>query len=109
MLFRSEAEARKAQVAAEAAFGGAGNLEAMPTTEIPTAEAVAGVPVLDLLVRTGLAGSKGEARRLIDQGGLTIDDVKVTQATKILTSEELSGNGVMMRKGKKGVHRVVVK
>ncbi len=108
-LAHGEAAAREAQAAAEAAFGEGGDVAAIPTTVLPAAEVATGVPILDLLVRTGLAPSKGEARRLIDQGGLAIGEDKATQATLIIPPERLTGEGLMLRKGKKVFHRVVVK
>lgn len=99
--------AGKVRAAAEAAFGGGGDGTAIPTTVVSQAEVVAGLPLLDLLVRTGLAVSKGEARRLVDQGGIAIGDEKIAQATLVLGPESFAGQGLMLRKGRKVFHRVM--
>ncbi|MGE5551228.1 MAG: tyrosine--tRNA ligase, partial [Bacteroidota bacterium] len=109
LLAHGEEAAREAQNAAEAAFGGGGEAAAIPTTVIPATEAAAGLPLLDILVRAGMAASRGEARRLVDQGGLAIGGQKITQTTLVLAAKELEGDGVILRKGKKVFHRVIVK
>ena len=64
--------------------------------------------VLSMLVTTGLCPSRGEARRLVQQGGVTIDDVKVASIDESLARERFEGEGVIVRKGKKVFHRVKV-
>ena len=63
--------------------------------------------VLDMLVKTGLLSSKGEARRLVQQNGLTINDEKYTDVNGVVTADMLGENGMIIKKGKKVFHRVV--
>ena len=105
-ITHGEEAATQAQAAAAAAFGEGGDSAAIPTTTVSPAEAEAGISLLDLLVCTGLASSKGEGRRLVDQGGLSIEGETVTDAMTVIKQEQLEGEGLMLRKGKKVVHRV---
>ena len=105
-ITHGEEAATQTQAATAAAFGVGGDGAAIPTTTISPAEVVAGIPLLDLLIRTGLAASKGEGRRLVDQGGLSIDGETVTDAMTVIKQEQLEGEGLMLRKGKKVFHRV---
>ena len=103
-------EAEKAQAAARALFGGGGNKENMPATELAAADFADGqIGALALLVRCGLAASNGEARRLIQQGGLSVDEKKVTDAAAAFPQELFSGEGVILKQGKKGFHRAFTK
>ncbi|MGE5560447.1 MAG: tyrosine--tRNA ligase [Chloroflexota bacterium] len=106
-IVHGEAEARKAQAAADALFSGEGDLEAAPTTFIPAAELVAALNIVDLLVRTELAPSKSEARRLIAGGGIQINGDRVETSDRMITEADFRDGVVMLRKGKKGWHRVV--
>ena len=107
-LAHGEEAARRAQAAAEALFEGAGDKEAVPTTVLDPAEVGEAVAVLDLLVRTRLAPSRSEARRLIDQGGVAVDGEKVENITVTVPAEKLQGDGVIIQKGKKTFHRVKI-
>ncbi|MDE6131768.1 MAG: tyrosine--tRNA ligase [Oscillospiraceae bacterium] len=103
-LVHGEEEAQKAQEGAKALFGGGGNTENMPSTEIPAAEIPAdGINILDLLVKTGLAPSKSEARRLVQQGGISVDDSKVTDPNAAVKIDA----EVIIKKGKKVFHKAV--
>ena len=103
-------EAEKAQAAARALFGGGGNKENMPATELAAADFADGqIGALALLVRCGLAASNGEARRLIQQGGLAVDEKKVTDAAAAFPQELFAGEGVILKKGKKVFHRAFTK
>ena len=107
-LIHGEEEAGKALEAAKAVFGAGAVSENMPTTEV-TADMLADgkVSVLDLLVAGKLAPSKGEGRRLVQQGGITVNDVKVTEIGAAVSEAELS-DGVVIKKGKKAFHRFVL-
>ena len=107
-LVHGEEEATKAKDAAKSLFSGGGDDSNMPTTEISADEAAGGIGILDLLVRTSLAPSKGEARRLVQQGGISIDGEKVEAADAIISNEQLIA-GVKIKKGKKVFHRAIVK
>ena len=105
-LVHGEEEATKAQDAAKALFVGGGDMSNVPTTTLTDADLTGGViGILDLMVRCGLAPSKKEARRLVEQGGVTVNDEKVSDANTSYTAGQLSGGGLMIRKGKKVFHR----
>ncbi|MDO4564250.1 MAG: tyrosine--tRNA ligase [Clostridia bacterium] len=100
-------EAKKAQAAAEALFGSIGNLEHMPTRELSEAEvAESGLRVTDLLTLCGLAKSKSDARRLIESGAVFAGEQKVSSVHESLPADALDGEGVILKKGKKGFCRV---
>ena len=106
-LVHGEEEAKKAEESAKALFGAGGNNANMPTSTLTDADFENGnINVLSMLVATGLCPSRGEARRLVQQGGVTIDDVKVTSIDESLARERFEGEGVIVRKGKKVFHRV---
>ena len=106
-LVHGEEEAKKAENAAKALFGAGGDSANMPTTVLADADFENGnINVLSMLVATGLCPSRGEARRLVQQGGVTIDDVKVASIDESLARERFEGEGVIVRKGKKVFHRV---
>ncbi len=103
-LVHGEEEAVKAQNGAKALFGGGGNTDDMPSTEIPASEIPAdGINILDLLVKTALASSKSEARRLVQQGGVSVDDAKIADPdAKVNIDKE-----VIIKKGKKVFHKAI--
>ena len=106
-LVHGEEEAKKAEESAKALFGAGGNNANMPTSTLTDADFENGnINVLSMLVATGLCPSRGEARRLVQQGGVTIDDVKVASIDENLARERFEGEGVIVRKGKKVFHRV---
>ena len=108
-LVHSEEEAQKAQDAARALFSQGGDRSNMPTTTLAAGDLTDGaVGVLDLMLKCGLVPSKKEARRLIEQGGVELDGVKVTDVAASVTAEQLSGEGVTIKKGKKVFHRAVL-
>ena len=106
-LVHGEEEAKKAEESAKALFGAGGNNANMPTSTLTDADFENGnINVLSMLVATGLCPSRGEARRLVQQGGVTIDDVKVASIDESLARERFEGEGVIVRMGKKVFHRV---
>ena len=104
-LVHGEEEAKKALEAARALFSGEGDDANMPTTEI---ELENDIGLLDLLVLTKLAASKGEARRLIDQGGISLNGNKISDVNLRITKADLS-EPLKIKKGKKAFHKVVLK
>ena len=109
-LVHGQAEAEKAQEAARALFGGGGDSANMPTTTLTAAQFENGtIGVMKLLVACGLCASNGEARRLIQQGGVSVDDKKVESADAVFAQELFQGEGVVIRKGKKVFHRAYTK
>ena len=107
-LVHGEEEAQKALNAARALFSGEGDDANMPTTELSEAELGEGLGLLDLLVLTKLAASKGEGRRLIEQGGLSINGEKVSDVNLMIRKEDLA-EPIKIKKGKKAFHKVVLK
>ena len=107
-LVHGEEEAEKAQASAKALFVGGGDDANMPTTELTADQLVDGkIGVLNLMVACGLAASNGEARRLVQQGGVFVNDEKVPDHTFSVT-EEMLKEGVKIRKGKKIFHKAVL-
>ncbi len=109
-LIHGEEEAEKAQNAAKALFGTGSDTSNMPSTELSADNFTDGkIGILDLLVLTKLAPSKGEARRLIQQGGISIDEEKIQQPTETLSLDEMKAKGqIIIKKGKKVFHKVKV-
>ena len=106
-LVHGEEEAKKAEESAKALFGVGGDSANMPTSVLTDADFENGsINVLSMLVTTGLCPSRGEARRLVQQGGVTVDDVKVASIDESLARERFEGEGIIVRKGKKVFHRV---
>ena len=106
-LVHGEEEAKKAEESAKALFGAGGDSANMPTSVLTDADFENGsINVLSVLVTTGLCPSRGEARRLVQQGGVTVDDVKVASIDESLARERFEGEGIIVRKGKKVFHRV---
>ena len=104
-LVHGKDEAEKAQSAAKALFSTGGDLSNMPTTEL-TGDDFADdkIGALSLLVKCGLAASNGEARRLIQQGGVSMGDAKMTDAAAQFSKDTFAGDGVIIKKGKKVFH-----
>ena len=105
-MVHGEEIANQVQAAADAVFAGGGISSDMPTTEVDTLE---GKGILDLLVETKLLPSKGEARRLVQQGGVSVNDEKVTDPTMMLNNDMIGEDGLIIKKGKKVFHRVILK
>ena len=104
-----EAEAMKAQQAAEALFGGGGLAGSVPTTAIAAEDLAEENRLLAWVAKLGLCKSNGEARKTIQAGGLYIGDEKITDADYRITPEMLTGDGLLIRKGKKTYHRLQLK
>ena len=108
-LVHGDEEADKAQAAAKALFAQGGISENMPTSEFTAEEIGEGIAILDLMVKTKLAPSKGEARRLVQQGGVMVNDEKITAFDRTFTVADFQNTDFIIKKGKKTFHRVVVK
>lgn len=101
-------EAIKARDAAEALFGNKGNLDNMPTKKLSQDDIEqSGLRIVDLLVVCGLAKSKSDARRLIESGSVSANDIKITSIAEALPNDSIDGDGTIIKKGKKGFCRVV--
>ncbi|MBQ1250919.1 MAG: tyrosine--tRNA ligase [Clostridia bacterium] len=108
-MVHGEEEANKAQAAAKALFGAGAVSADMPSTEIAEADFGEGMTIVDIMVKCKLTGSKGEARRLVDQGGVTVNDVKVESPMQIFTAEDVKKGDFVIKKGKKTFHKVICK
>ena len=109
-LVHGDEEADKARSASKQLFGGGGNLADMPSVELSAEDMQDGaIDILSLLVKGGLCASRNEARRAVEQGGVAAADEKVTDIKTSFTSEQLSGDGIVVRRGKKTYKKVVLK
>ncbi len=104
-LVHGEEEAEKAQQAARALFSGNGSNADMPTTAVELGD---GMGLLDMMVLIGLTPSKGEARRLVQQGGVSVNDQKVTDPATVITAADFTDGELVIRKGKKVFHKVTI-
>ena len=108
-MFHGEEEARKAEASARSLFSGAGDSADMPSTVIGEDALTDGaVDILTALVLTGLCASKSDARRNVQQGGITVDDQKVSDIAKSFSADQLK-NGIVIRKGKKSYNKLIIK
>lgn len=105
-LVHGNEEAEKALNAAKAVFGGGAVSADMPSTQLSNEDFTdGGIGAIDLLMKTGLVPSRGEARRLIEQGGLTIDDEKIGNTQAIISKEAFDKGYIVIKKGKKTFHK----
>jgi tyrosyl-tRNA synthetase len=100
-LCHGEEEAQKARAASRALFGGGGDLASVPTAEIPAHRLGAGVEAFVLFCDAGLAKSRGEARRLIEQGGAYVNGEAVTSIDRRIGLEDVKEGVILLRAGKK--------
>ena len=100
-LIHGEEEAKKAEEAAKALFEGQGSLENMPTSKVDT-----NISILDAIITAGMAPSKGQARTLINQGGITLNDEKVLDVNYVLSDKDFKDGYAILRKGKKVYHKL---
>ncbi|MCI6771298.1 MAG: tyrosine--tRNA ligase [Oscillospiraceae bacterium] len=109
-LVHGEEEATKAQQAAKALFSNGGNTDNMPTTELSQDDFTDGeVSVIDVMLKAGIIKSKGEGRRLVDQGGVSVDDEKIKDTLFTLKVSDFEKGHVIVKKGKKVFHKVIIK
>lgn len=106
-LVHGEEEAKKAQSAAEAVFGGGSDNSNMPTTAITKDEAKE-INILDLMLKAGLIPSKGEGRRLVQQGGVSVNGNKVSDIAQNICESDFEDGCVIIKKGKKVFHKIVI-
>ena len=105
-LVHGEEEAKKAKEASEALFGSGGNMENVPTSTIGKDKI--GAQILDILVENKIIPSKAEGKRLIQQGGLTLNDEKITDFSRVLNPEDIIDGSFMVKRGKKKFNRIIV-
>ena len=109
-LAHGKTEADKAQAASRAAFGG-GNLDEveMPTSAITSQRLESGIPIMELFHEVGLANSRSEARRLVQQGGAYINEKQYRAIDMVINTDLLEADALLLRAGKKRYHRIVIK
>ncbi len=108
-LVHGEEEARKAQSAAKALFGGAGDLSNIPTFEMEEAQIEGdSVDVITLLVKADLVKTRSEGRRAIEQGGVSVNDERITDVYAAVAKEKLK-DGIMLKRGKKNFKKIIIK
>ena len=109
-LVHGEEEAKKAEEGAKALFSGVGNTENMPTTELKDNDFTDGDPdILAILVKAALAGSRSDARRAVEQGGVTVDGNKVTDIHTTYNANTFTGEGIVIKRGKKKFAKIIKK
>jgi tyrosyl-tRNA synthetase len=101
------AAAEAAETGARAAFSGGGDVDAVPTTELPQSRLEPGLGVLEIFAEVGLTGSRGEARRMLQQGGVYVNGDRIDTIERRLTPADITADGIMLRCGKKRYHRLV--
>ena len=107
-LVHGEEEANKAQEAAKSIFAGAGNSENMPSTQLSAEDFTdEGINIIDAMIKAGLVASRGEARRLIEQGGVSVDDVKITAPNYVIPVADFEKGYAIIKKGKKVFHKII--
>ncbi|CUU50611.1 tyrosine--tRNA ligase [Clostridium beijerinckii] len=106
-LVHGEEEAKKAEEAATALFAGGADMSNVPTVTITKEEI--GLPILDVMASTKIIPSKKEGRRLIEQGGLSVNGVKVEEVNRILTEEDFQDGAVLIKRGKKNYNKIEIK
>ena len=108
-LVHGEEEAKKAEEAAKALFAGGGNLENMPTVELTEEQFTEGsIDIISLMIAAGMAGSRNEARRAVEQGGVTVKGEKVADAKATFAKDDFAGDEVIIKKGKKNFKKIVL-
>ena len=107
-LVHGEEVAKNTETAVKAAFSGEGDLANLPTTAITKNEAKNGIGLIDLMKRADLISSNSEGFRLVKQGGVSIGDEKVEDGKRIITEEDFADNSLVIKKGKKVYHRIVI-
>ena len=106
-LVHGEEEATKAQAAAKAIFSGAADLDNMPSTTLTDADFTDGmIDILDILMKAEITKSRGEGRRLVQQGGISVDDAKVTDFALSFSKDALAEKPIVVKKGKKIFHKI---
>lgn len=108
-LVHGEEEANKAQQTARALFLGSGNLDNMPSYTLSKDDLTDGkIAVNDILFKAGMTKSKGEGRRLIEQGGVSVNDKKVTSAVETVCADDFSDGSIIVKKGKKVFYKIIL-
>lgn len=108
-MVHGEEEANKAKEVAQSLFANGGNTADMPTTEIAKSNFEAGMPILDVMLEAGLIPSKGEGRRLVQQGGVSVNNEKITDPFTNINLSMFVNDEIIIKKGKKTYHKIIAK
>ncbi len=109
-MVHGEEEAQKALEASKALFAGGGDASNMPSAEITDEDLTDGaVDIITMLIKADFVSSRGDGRRNVEQGGVSVNDAKITDFKKTFTKDELSGDGLILKKGKKNFCRMIMK
>ena len=108
-LVHGEKEAVKASEAAQALFGAGASVENVPSLTLTAEEFSSDARISTMLVKSGLCKSQSDARKQIEQNAVSVNDQKITDPSGVLSPDQLTGQGVLLKKGKKGFCRIVVK
>jgi len=109
-LVHGEEEAQKAKEASKGLFGGAGSLENMPKAELTEDKFIDGkIDLIGMLVASGLVASRSEGRRAIEQGGVSVNDEKITDIKALYDMNQFNGDGLIVKRGKKSFKKLVLK
>ena len=110
-LVHGTEEAKKAEAGAKALFAGGADTEHMPTTELAAEDfdEEGNIDLISLLVKSALVTTRSEGRRAIEQGGVSVDGEKVTDIRHVLSKDALTGDGIVLKRGKKKFNKVFVK
>ncbi len=107
-IVHGEEEAIKAQEAAKALFSDGANMDHVPSTEITKEELGDGINIIDLMIKAGLIKTKSEGRRLIEQNGVRVNDEVFSDLAKVITENDFNDGKLMIKKGKKVFHRIIL-
>lgn len=107
LITHGEAAAQAAEQAAKALFAGGGDVAAIPATVLPLSRLEQGLGLLEIFAEVGLTKSRGEARRMVQQGGIYVNDVRIDEPDTLLTTNNITDQGILLRAGKKKYHRLV--
>ena len=108
-LVHGDEEARKAADASQSLFGSGASLDNVPTLEVTAEELASDARISSLLVRSGLCRSQSDARKQIEQNAVSVNEQKITDPSATITSDQLGDDGILIKKGKKGFCRVILK
>ena len=109
-LVHGEEEAEKAQTAARALFSGQGSLENMPSYNLTAEDFTDGsIDILAVLQKSGLAPTRSEARRNVEQGGVSVDGTQIKDIKAVFAKDQFAGDGVVVKRGKKNFKKVILK
>jgi tyrosyl-tRNA synthetase len=106
-ITHGSSEARAAEQAARAVFADGEDMAAIPTTVLPLKRLEEGLGLLEIFTEVGLTKSRSDTRRMVQQGGIYVNDIRIAEAETMLTAADLTRQEILLRAGKKKYHRLV--